>query len=159
MSMCVSVCACAGTCARAHTHTNTYTQVNITVHFYLQLHGILVITDLKYNSKTLTRNDKQNNSGSHGETMHRWRNDSTQNLPVCWLFYFPAVSSGLYNQPVSKHLTQAKMSTTNINANRMDIQLNGNVWKYAGKGRETPLEIMEWVSPWGLHLNTVQHSG
>jgi len=51
------------------------------------------------------------------------------------------------------------MSTTNINANRMDMQLNVNVWKYAGKGRETPLEIMEWVSPWGFHLNTVQHSG
>jgi len=69
----IHVCVCVHAQAHAyvHTHTNTYTQVNITVHFYLQLHGILVITDLKYNNKTLTRNDKQNNSGSQGETMHR----------------------------------------------------------------------------------------
>ena len=63
------------------------------------------------------------------------------------------------NQPVSKHLTQAKISTTNSNANRMHTQLNGNVWKFAGDIRKTPSEIMEWVSLWGFHLNTVQHSG
>lgn len=28
----------------------------------------------------------------------------------------------------------------------MDTQLNDNVQKYAGEGRETPAEIMEWVS-------------
>ena len=87
-------------------------------------------------------------------------NDSIQNLPLyadCFIFLHSLLAC--INQRVSKHLTQANISTTNINGNRMDTQLNGNVWKYAGEGRDTPSEIMEWVSPWGFHLNTVQHSG
>jgi len=69
-------------------------------------------------------------------------NDSTQNLPPnadCFTFLRSLLAS--INQPVSKHLTQAKISTTNIDANRMDLQLNGNVRKYAGEGRDTPLEV------------------
>jgi len=86
-------------------------------------------------------------------------NDSTQNLPLyadCFIFLHSLVAS--INQPISKHLTQAKISTTNINANRMDMQLDGNVQKYAGEGRDTPSEVMECVSPCDFHLNTVQHS-
>lgn len=131
---------------QAHAHVHTHTHI-ITAHFYLQLHGILVTTELKYNSKALTRNDKQNN-------------DSIQNLPLyadCFTFLRSLWAS--INQPLSKHLTQAKISTTKFHANRMDIQLNGNVWTYAAEGRETPSEIMEWVNPWSFHLNTVQHSG
>ena len=88
-------------------------------------------------------------------------NDSTQNLLLyadCFTFLRSLLPVST-NQYQSKHLTQAKISTTNINANRMDMQLNGNVRMYAGEGRDTPSEIMEWVSPWGFHLNTVQHSG
>jgi hypothetical protein len=40
----------------------------------------------------------------------------------------------------------------------MDKQLDENVHKYSGEEREISSEIMEWVSPWGFHLNTVQHS-
>jgi len=92
--------------------------------------------------------------------MEKQCNDSIQTPPPfadCFTFLHSLLAC--INQPVSKHLTQPKISTTNINANRMDMQLNGNVRKYAGEGRDTPSEIMEWVSPWGFHLNTVQHSG
>lgn len=121
--------------------------MNITVHFYFPLHGILVKTELKYNSKTLTGNNKQNNSCSQGETTHRRWNDGIQYLSLSAdCFTFLQSQPAYINQPVLKHLTQAKISTTNINANRMDAQLNDNVQKYAGEGREAPAEIMEWVS-------------